>query len=528
MTVAIDFGTSNTVIARWNPVSQAPDVVHLAGLSESQTSGLIPSLVYVDNAATQAVKVGQQVIQNAGFQSDSQRFFRQFKRGIGAEIQGFLPVLDGQTITLTTVGAWFIRGVYDALLKQYPDAQKSLTLTVPVDSFEAYRQWLSQVFADLEVEQIQLLDEPTAAALGYGRETAKTLLVVDFGGGTLDLVLLRQAQTRQVKPGIRLKWGAQWLGQSDNSPTEARPKVIAKAGRTLGGSDIDAWIGAHFQAKLGIPITPWTLRLMERLKEQLSRQTQAEEVYLNPEQNQEVPLSLSRSELETILKDHDFFDRLDGALNQVLNQARTQGLSPADIDAVILIGGTCQIPAIQAWINNHFPQDKIAADQPLTAVATGALALNPHSQIEDFLYHSYGIRYWDYRLQKHNWHPIIPVGQTYPMARPVELILGASVPDQPGLELIMGELGQALEKTEIFFENGQLITKILRDEATVQALNDHPDARTLAQFNPPGQPGQDRFKVLFWVNEQRQLRVSIDDLLTQTRIVEDQLVVVLR
>ncbi|CCH65243.1 Chaperone protein DnaK [Richelia intracellularis HM01] len=74
----------------------------------------------------------------------------------------------------------------------------SLVLTVPVDSFEAYRHWLGKVCLELPVEQIRMLDEPTAAALGYGLANQEIFLVVDFGGGTLDLSLVRSSHNSLV------------------------------------------------------------------------------------------------------------------------------------------------------------------------------------------------------------------------------------------------------------------------------------------------------------------------------------------
>jgi molecular chaperone DnaK (HSP70) len=62
---------------------------------------------------------------------------------------------------------------------------------VPVDSFEAYRHWLGKVCQALPVESVRMLDEPTAAALGYGMVNEEILLVIDFGGGTLDLSLVQ-------------------------------------------------------------------------------------------------------------------------------------------------------------------------------------------------------------------------------------------------------------------------------------------------------------------------------------------------
>ncbi|MDS3859979.1 Hsp70 family protein [Thermosynechococcaceae cyanobacterium BACA0444] len=529
MSYALDFGTSNTVIARWNPISQQPEPVILPGLTESLDSPLIPSLLYVDQAQIPQLTLGQQVILNELNHGNNQRVFRNFKRGIGAEIQGFLPKLDGCDLTFEQIGTWFIEHLYQQLLKLHPDALKSLVLTVPVDCFAAYRLWLTELCQALNVEQVKLLDEPTAAALGTGLGDAQTLLVIDFGGGTLDLSLVQQPQTPPESRGFLLKWGQQILGQKEQpSPSSQIAKVISKAGRTLGGSDIDQWIGAYFQAQDNLPITPWTLRLWERLKIKLSSQAKAEEFYRNPDTGQEHQITLTRPELEQILATHDFFSRLDDCLTQVLHQARGQGITTKDIEGVILIGGTCQMPAIKAWIRSHFPTHKIAADHPLTAVATGALYLDQGAGIADFLYHGYGIRYWDYRRQTHHWHPIIQPGQSYPMSQPIELILGASTADQPGLELIMGELGQTQERTEIFFEGGQLITRTIKDQPTVQALNDREGSRTIAQLNPLGQPGTDRLKVLFFVDQHRQLRISIDDLLTQTRLVDQQLVITLR
>ena len=80
-----------------------------------------------------------------------------------------------------------------------PEVGESLVLTVPVDSFEVYRSWLSGVCETLPVERIRLLDEPTAAALGYGMTAAETLLVVDFGGGTLDLSLVQLTNTETAR-----------------------------------------------------------------------------------------------------------------------------------------------------------------------------------------------------------------------------------------------------------------------------------------------------------------------------------------
>ncbi|MHC5829860.1 MAG: Hsp70 family protein, partial [Nostoc sp.] len=82
MAIAIDFGTSNTVIARWNPVTQQPETLNLPGLSIKQSLNppLIPSLVYVEDATQNKVLVGQQVRDRGLDLKGETRFFRSFKR----------------------------------------------------------------------------------------------------------------------------------------------------------------------------------------------------------------------------------------------------------------------------------------------------------------------------------------------------------------------------------------------------------------------------------------------------------------
>ncbi|BAU41994.1 Chaperone protein DnaK [Leptolyngbya sp. O-77] len=109
-------------------------------------------------------------------------------------------------------------------------------------------------------------------------------------------------------------------------------------------------------------------------------------------------------------------------MSQVLQQARREGLESGDIDAVLLVGGTAQIPAVQAWVQQYFPADKIRSEKPFEAIAHGALQIAQGVEVKDYLYHSYGVRYWDRRNRRHGWHPIIREGQPLPQwKKPVEL-----------------------------------------------------------------------------------------------------------
>jgi molecular chaperone DnaK (HSP70) len=528
MAIAIDFGTSNTVITRWNSVTQQPETLTLPGLSLQQNLNppLIPSLVYIEEASENKILVGQQVRDRGLDLRGDQRFFRTFKRGIGADIQGFLPELDGESITFEKVGKWFLTRIIEELAPM-EGGLDSLVLTVPVDSFEAYRYWLGKVCESLPVEQVRMLDEPTAAALGYGLSTEENLLVIDFGGGTLDLSLVsldKQAKTNTTPVGFLLKWGNKSLAE-DSKQKVKTARVLAKAGQNLGGTDIDNWIVDYFAKTQNLPINSITTRLAERVKIQLSTQNQASEVYFNEETFESYGLDLDRQTLENILKDNGFFDKLHDTMMTLLQQARRQGIELDDINAVLLVGGTVQLPAVQTWVKQYFEPEKIRYQSPFEAIAQGALQITQGLEIKDFLYHSYGVRYWDRRNQRHSWQPIIKAGQAYPMSQPVELLLGASRENQPSIELIVGELGAETGGTEVYFDGDRLVTRKVKCLATtVKPLNDSEGAKNIAKLNPPGFPGSDRIKVMFQVDEQRFLRITVEDLLTNSTLVENKLV----
>ena len=163
---------------------------------------------------------------------------------------------------------------------------------------------------------------------------------------------------------------------------------------------------------------------------------------------------------------------------------------------------------------------------PLGRSPAGALQLAQGFELKDFLYHSYGIRYWNRRNKCHDWHPIIPQGQPYPMSEPIEITLGASMNEQPSIEVIIGELGEQSTGTEIYFDGDRLVTRSLgQGQSNVKPLNDRDGARTMATLDPVGYPGSDRIKLQFLVDGDRCLRVTVEDLLRNLTLLENQKVV---
>lgn len=524
---AIDFGTSNTAIARWNSATEKAELVKLPGLSQQLTSipPLIPSLVYVEDAQKSKILAGQAVRDRGLDLASDSRFFRSFKRGIGTEIQGFLPQLDEKSLSFEQIGEWFLRELITGLQSETKEELKSLVLTVPVDSFESYRNWLMGVCESLAVEQIRILDEPTAAALSYGIADQELVLVIDFGGGTIDLSVVQLSSASPQTRGYILKWGKNLLSKN-SAQQKNTARVIAKAGANLGGADIDNWLVDYFAQTQELPKSSLTTRLAERLKIKLSEAEEAKEVYFNDETLETYELVLGREKFDLILEQQGFFTRLDDLMTQVLQQARRNGVGTTDINSIILVGGSVKILSVQHWVKKYFDEALIKNQRHFEAIATGALEISQTIDIKDFLYHSYGIRYWNRKTQSHDWHSIIKTGQPYPTNKAVELVLGASTPNQSSLELIIGELAAQANSTEVYFEGDRLVTRaVSTSNKEVQPLNDREGARTIASLKPPGNPGRDRLKLSFNVDSQRYLHITVEDLLTQETLLNNYIVV---
>jgi hypothetical protein len=110
------------------------------------------------------------------------------------------------------------------------------------------------------------------------------------------------------------------------------------------------------------------------------------------------------------------------------------------------------------------------------------------------------------------------------MAQPVSITLGASVENQPRIELIIGELNTDVA-TEVYFDGDRLVTRNSNPGSTgVKPLNDSEKAKTLAVLDPPGNPGSDRIELRFQVDERCFLRVTVEDLLTEAILLDSQIV----
>ena len=532
--IAIDFGTSNTVIAVWNEATRQTETLRLPPLSLAPVEGVpsaIPTQLYVEDAAEPRVRVGAEVRDRGEDVPGDRRFFQGFKRAIAADVQGFSPLLDTREVTPHLAGELFLTEVLQRL-QAAGHPLDEVIFTVPVQAFERYLDWLQGLARSLDVGRIRLLDESTAAALGYeALMPGVPVLVVDFGGGTLDVSLVRTPTARQAGVTIGSSGGHGGAYERDRVA-----QVIAKAGQVIGGEDIDHWLLDDFLKRHGrsrgeVADDLHQLKaLAERVKIRLSTQPTAELAWFDPGAARTLKTTYDRTDLEDLLEAHDFFARIQGSLDQVLRQAESKGLARADIAQVLLVGGTTLIPAVQRAVRQNFSRDRVKAHMPFEAVAHGALQLLRGVEVADFLYHGYGIRYWDVRAQRHQYEPIFAPGQPYPSPEPIEMVFRASRPSQPAIELVIGEMEPVVAgAAEVIFDGSRLVTTAVgAGGMRVVPLNDAEEAKTIARLDPPGYPGVDRIRVSFRVDADRRLRLTVTDLATDARLLDDQAVVELR
>lgn len=526
--LAIDFGTTNSVIARWDETTNTPEVVTLPGMGAAGSNEfppVVPSLLYVDDGAQGVVTLGQHVRDKGLDVRKDNRLFRNFKRGIVSSPTPEPRMIDGKAWGDHDAGQTFIHRVLEAL--PYPQSElEQLVLTAPVASFEGYLAWLNRLFDESMQEKIRIVDESTAAALGYAvTKPGAVVLVFDFGGGTLDISLVELPESRAKTGGI-----LGFLRRSSANQHTAR--VIAKAGRIIGGSDVDQWMVSDVLAKTGVSVKalgkdyPLLLTRCEGVKIALSA---VERVTLSFEAGGAAyNLPYTRQDLETLLEANGFYTALRRVVDKVMHVARQRGIFKEDIHYVLLVGGTSLMPSVQATLKTYFTETAVRADKPFTAVAEGALQVAAGYGLEDYLVHSYGIRHLDTATGAHHYDEIIPMGSRYPTQSPIEVMIGAAHAGQREVEFVIGEINtDSVAMIEVKYEDGQAVFVAQANTQGQQIIPLNPDSATLAALIPPGDPGADRLKADFSIDARRQLRLTVTDLHTQKTLLNDVVVVTL-
>ena len=242
---AIDLGTTNTLIARWQGTHA--ETIQLDDICECELAWQTPLILRSSSSRIRASGyIGKQAlaadeVMRQTFAGRLTPVARSFKRTLGRASQqavaeyGHQPISARQTATVflkellkktvererlfttSSIPKWNFPRRFVAWARR-EGLVNDLTMTCPVDSFEPYRMELQNIARKLGVQKFKTIDEPVAAALGYGVDLVEDrhLLVVDFGGGTLDIALVRTNLAR--------------TGERESAPATARPSLSPRAG----------------------------------------------------------------------------------------------------------------------------------------------------------------------------------------------------------------------------------------------------------------------------------------------------------
>src|SRR6516165_2798607 len=231
-------------------------------------------------------------------------------------------------------------------------------ITVPAYFNDSQRQATKDAGKIAGLEVMRIINEPTAAALAYGLDKKKneTIAVYDFGGGTFDIPIL------EVGEGVvEVK--------STNGDTH------------LGGDNIDQriidWLIQEFKRDQGIDVSKDQMAL-QRLKEAAEKakielstllETEINLPFLTADQTgpKHLVQKLTRARFEQMVA--DILDRSVEPCKKALADA---GIQPAQIDEVVLVGGSTRIPKVQEIVRNLFGKEPNRSVNPDEVVAVGA------------------------------------------------------------------------------------------------------------------------------------------------------------
>ncbi|MFA5701367.1 MAG: molecular chaperone DnaK [Desulfuromonas sp.] len=366
--IGIDLGTTNSCVS----VMDAGEPVVIANVEGSRTT---PSMVAFTESGERLV--GQQAKRQAVTNPENTLYA--IKRLIGRKfdsetVKKDMEISPFKIIKAENGDAWVeVRGKsYSApeisamvLQKMKQTAEDYLgedvteaVITVPAYFNDSQRQATKDAGRIAGLEVLRIINEPTAAALAYGmdKKGEEKIAVFDLGGGTFDVSIL------ELGDGVF--------------------EVKSTHGDTfLGGEDFDQriidYIAAEFKKDQGIDLRQDKMAL-QRLKEagekakcelSTSVETEINLPFITADQSgpKHMNIKLTRSKLESICS--DLLDKLEGPCRTALKDA---GLSPSDIDEVILVGGMTRMPAVQEKVQKIFGKAPNKGVNPDEVVSIGA------------------------------------------------------------------------------------------------------------------------------------------------------------
>ena len=345
--VGIDLGTTNSVVA----VLEGGEPTVIANAEGARTT---PSIVAF--AKNGEVLVGEVAKRQAVTNAD--RTIRSVKRHMGTTWT--TDDIDGKKYTPQEISARVLQKLKRDAESYLGEPVTDAVITVPAYFNDSQRQATKEAGEIAGLNVLRIINEPTAAALAYGLEKVdkeETILVFDLGGGTFDVSLL------EIADGV--------------------VEVKATNGDNhLGGDDWDNALVNHlvdqFKHANGIDLTKDKMA-MQRIREAAekakielssSQQTSVNLPYITVDAEKN-PLfmdeTITRAQFQKLT--NDLLERTRKPFQQVLADA---GVSPSEIDQIVLVGGSTRMPAVVELVKELGGKEPNKGVNPDEVVALGA------------------------------------------------------------------------------------------------------------------------------------------------------------
>jgi molecular chaperone DnaK (HSP70) len=351
--VGIDFGTTFTAAAVHRDGEQVAEVVPLG-----DGKAAVPSVVFV--AADGSFVMGEAAVRRAV--TDPDRVVREVKRRIGDPT----PVLvAGEPLEAHTIAASFVRWVVERVTEREGAPPSGVALTHPASWGGHKCELMTEALAAQGVAPVRLVAEPAAAAVAYtaSRHVAPgaAIGVYDLGGGTFDAAVVRQLDDGGFElAGV--PQGIESLGGVDFD------EAVFDHVRTIVGTQ---WTELDFSDPLVLTAAATLRRDCTEAKEALSADTEVTIPVMLPGVSTRV--RMVRTEFEQIVE-----PAIAATVEALRTACESAELSPSDLTAVLLVGGSSRIPLVSQQVSASFDRPVTVDSDPKAVVACGAaLTLRP-------------------------------------------------------------------------------------------------------------------------------------------------------
>ena len=365
--LGIDFGTSTTYVTRWN--EEKREVEPVENLGKYGSGNVFPNVIFYDSATEQ--QIGYQAAERGS--GDQLDYVSAIKRKL--EERNFKRLLPnaGRELSAVEIARDSFACLKRKIEKNFGGEQiDGVVISVPFAFQHAERGRIKHAAELAGLKVLGLIEEPVAAALSFGLvQKAKPgvcekVIVFDLGGGTFDVAAFKFVKQAENRFAIDV------LGTDGN--------------KHLGGIDIDAHIADKIKEAMEEAHAEYRLdelgekhlareragmdRVARETKENVASYGEEQAYYASIANDSiEYDATWEEEDLNQLLEHCGFMDEVREVLDNLLFELE---MNKEDVDRVIMVGGTTQIPSIQNVAEEYFGKAPEIVEHPDEMVGTGA------------------------------------------------------------------------------------------------------------------------------------------------------------